>query len=112
MIPPSKYYFRQQLRNRLYNAVVAQVEASGVSRTEISAAIFWDYDDVVRILSGPSEWTLDIVSDLLFAAGAELDPVIRGIDDTQAGGGFCGPSFSRVAPSAAGEGRGTNGEMS
>lgn len=64
-------------KNRLYEIVVKAVEnycsENDVSRRDIADKIGRNPVQISRWLSGPSNWTLDTLSDLLFAVDAELD---------------------------------------
>ena len=74
---PTKFYFRQRNKNRLYDAVIQAVEESaahnGTRRRDIAETLGLPASRVTRLLSGPSNWESDTTSDLLFAIDAELD---------------------------------------
>ena len=64
-------------RARLYDVVIAALAAEGkagrLSRDDLAQRLGKTRKEIDDTLSGPSEWTLDTVSDLLWAVGAELD---------------------------------------
>jgi transcriptional regulator with XRE-family HTH domain len=69
-------YFRERNRNRVYSAVVGMfsklVEQENLTKREIALRLGKQPSQITRWLSGPNNWTLDTVSDLLIAMGAEL----------------------------------------
>jgi hypothetical protein len=70
---PTKYFFRQRQQNRLYDVVIRAVEKAGMRRKELAEKLGVPPSQITRLLSGPSNWTSDTTSDLLFAVEAELD---------------------------------------
>ena len=64
-------------RARLYDVVIAALAAEGkagrLSRDDLAQRLGKTRQEIDDTLSGPSDWTLDTVSDLLWAVGAELD---------------------------------------
>lgn len=82
--PATKYYYRQRQQNRLYDAVIRAIEEEGVRRKFIAEKLGIPPSQVTRLLSGPANWTVDTVSDLLFAIDAELDfQIVRFRDRAQ-----------------------------
>ncbi len=70
------FYFRTSYRNRVYQSVMAYfaacAERDGLTKARIAALLQRDPASITRWLSGPGNWTLDTVSDLLLAMNAEM----------------------------------------
>ena len=73
---PGRAYFRQRQRNQLYEAVVRAVEdaaaRTGIRKRDVAEKAGVSPPQLSRWLSGPSNWTMDSVSDVLYALGMEL----------------------------------------
>ncbi|SRR6266446_4012060 len=66
-------YLQTRNRMRLFTAVQQEFERSGITQSDLAARMGKGSDRVCRLLSAPGNWTLDTVSDLLFAmSGAVL----------------------------------------
>lgn len=71
------FYFRQRLKNRLYQSVIAlfadKAEKEGLTKRDLAISLGKDPAQITRLLAGPGNWTLDTVSDLLLAMDSELE---------------------------------------
>jgi hypothetical protein len=67
-------YFRTRNRMRVFSLVQREFEKQNITQSELAARINKGTDRVCHLLGAPGNWTLDTVSDLLFAmSGAEVD---------------------------------------
>ena len=85
---PTKYYFRQRQQNRLFDTVIHALEKAGMRRKDIAHMMEVPPSQITRLLTGPANWTIDTVSDLLFSVGAELDFRVTHYSDRAKGNMF------------------------
>lgn len=65
-------YLRARNKARVYELVLKEFQRSKVSQADLARRMNKGSDAVCRLLSAPGNWTLDTISDLLFAiSGAE-----------------------------------------
>lgn len=73
---PGKAYFQQRQRNRLYETVVHAIEdaadRTGIRKKDIAEKAGVSPPQLSRWLAGPANWTIDSISDVLYALGMEL----------------------------------------
>jgi hypothetical protein len=69
-------YFRERQRNRAYDLIIGkflELEKNGLlTRAELARRIGRAPEQVTRWIGTPGNWTLDTMSDLMLAMGAEL----------------------------------------
>src|SRR3990167_9383585 len=68
-------YFRERQRNNIYQAVIshfAKKAEEGLTKKEVAEILKKDPAQITRWLSGPGNLTLDTISDLFLAMGAEM----------------------------------------
>jgi len=65
-------YFQARNRGRVYEAVIREFLRSGITQATLARRMGKRAEQINRLLGAPGNWTLDTVSDLLFAiSGAE-----------------------------------------
>jgi len=75
--PDTRFYFRERFRRRLHQLVLrefARLEAQGFTRKQLAARTGKTAAQISRYLSGPGNWTIATVSDLLIGMGVEPGP--------------------------------------
>jgi transcriptional regulator with XRE-family HTH domain len=72
------YYYRRRLKNRIFARLAAffaeEAKRTGLTKKDLAERLNKDPAQITRWLSGPSNLTLDTLSDLLLAMDAEADP--------------------------------------
>jgi hypothetical protein len=71
-------YFQARNRSRVYETVIREFLDSGITQATLARRIGKRPEQINRLLGAPGNWTLDTVSDLLFAtSGAEISYGVR-----------------------------------
>ena len=63
-------YMRGRTKSRVYDMVLKEFEKSNLTQTQLAKRMGRRQDVLCRLLGSPGNWTLDTVSDLLFAISA------------------------------------------
>lgn len=67
-VPPGTFgYFQARNKHNAYDLVIGEFVSSGLSQADLARRLGKGPDMVCRLLSGPGNWTLDTLSDLMFA---------------------------------------------
>lgn len=78
------FYYRRRQQNRIYGELAsffAQEAENGLTKKRLAERLQCDPALITRWLSGPSNLTLDTISDLLLGLGAEMDHrIVRFVD--------------------------------
>lgn len=94
---------RHRTKHRAYEAVFLALKealAGGeVTRAQLARKLDKDPATITRILSGPSNWTLNTVSDLLFAIDAEMNFTVHHFRDDRTTNEHHDMAVERAAPS-------------
>ena len=82
-------YHQQRQRNRVFEEVVAlfaqKAESEGLTKKELAARLGKNPSQITRWFAGPGNWTLDTMSDLLLAMGAEMHFIAVDLDEASSG---------------------------
>lgn len=72
------HYYRQRLKNRVFGTLVSffaeEAERRGLTKRDIAASLGKDPAIITRIFREPANLTLETISDVLLAMGAEPEP--------------------------------------
>lgn len=83
--PRDIFYFRQRQKSKVFHSVLASfvelAKSKGLTKKELAKRLNKDPAQLTRWFSGPGNWTLDTISDLLLAMGAEMKHEIVPIND-------------------------------
>jgi hypothetical protein len=63
-------YFRARNKQKVYGLVLKEFKKSGLSQADLARRLRKAPEVVCRLLGSPGNWTLDTVSDFLFAISA------------------------------------------
>ena len=70
------FFFRQRFKNKVFQSVLLYftdlAKEKGLAKRDIANLLDKDPSQITRWFSGPNNWTLDTISDLLLAMDAEL----------------------------------------
>lgn len=74
------FYYRRRLKNRIFARLSSffaeEANRTGLTKRDLALRLDKDPAQITRWLSGPSNLTLDTLSDLLLAMDAEADPPV------------------------------------
>jgi transcriptional regulator with XRE-family HTH domain len=81
------FYYRQRQKNRVIEELASffadEAERTGITKKDIADRLGKDPAQISRWLAGPSNLTLDTISDLLLVLGAEMDQRIVKFSDRE-----------------------------
>lgn len=79
------FYYRRRSQNRLFEALTSffaeEAERRGITKRDIAESLRRDPAQITRWLTGPSNLTLDSISDLLLSLGSEMDYSVVKFED-------------------------------
>lgn len=83
-------YERERLRNLVHELVVRSFldvqKSDGITRSVLAKRLNKRPEQITRWFSGPGNWTLDTVSDLLLAMGKDPTTIVNDTSSTGGGG--------------------------
>jgi hypothetical protein len=83
---PTLAYFRTRTRMRMFTLVRRELRKSGLTKAVLAQRLGKGADQINHWLATPQNWTLDTLSDFLFAiSGAELDNTVSHPFEAQKG---------------------------
>lgn len=72
----AEIYLRARTQHRIHSLVLGEFEKSGMSKADLARRTGRKPEVISRVLGQPGNWTLNTISDLLFAlTGAELSNI-------------------------------------
>ena len=81
------YFFRQRLKNKIFQSILAYfndlAKEQGLTKKDLATLLNKDPAQITRWFSGPKNWTLDTISDLLLAMDAEIKHDIVSLHDNE-----------------------------
>src|SRR5687767_14529227 len=85
--PRDLFFFRHRQKNRMFQSVLAyfadQAETTGLTKKDVADALDNHASQITRWFSGPGNWEMDTVSDLLLAMNAEMEHRIVSLSDPE-----------------------------
>jgi transcriptional regulator with XRE-family HTH domain len=77
-------YFRGRQRNHIFQMLVSfflkKAEEDGLTKKRLAEILGKEPSQITRWLAGPGNLTLDTISDLLLAMGAEMKPEVFSLE--------------------------------
>ncbi len=78
-------YFRQRMKNHAFQEImrlfVECAEKDGLTRSNIASKLGKDKSQITRMFAGPTNWTIDTLSDLSLALGYEANVVFENLNE-------------------------------
>lgn len=70
ILPETLAYMRSRAKRRAYDLVIKEFKKSGLTKAQLARRLGKGADRISKMLGGPNNWTIETVSDLLFAISA------------------------------------------